>query len=224
MRARRALILLGTVLALVLCLFCGGTFAPGYVRNSRAWAAPPPPAPPTKDVPLLNRRGERGFSYGEEIYDPLPHLSLPGTFGSLGTGTFAVAQSRETYALACFLLSGGQAVYRFPDGWLSGVHPGTEDGIFAPYEGVFCQDVNGDALEDLVVLTYGAVGNFPQLVNLATVYLQEEDGYSLSEDISLAALQERLGRSGQEEVVPYGTIFYTTLEDVCDYYENGCLE
>jgi len=164
----------------------------------------------------LRWEGYRGsVSKDGTTYITYPRLSLEDDFPEVGTATFIVAEEQDKTKVVCFLVNGNDILYEFPVSDLSQGHLNPDSKDWSKYEGVFYQDLNGDDKKDIVVITFGAVANWPQATNLVTVFLQTDDGFVTDDAISKASLEEFIEKSGLD-----GDEHYLTIEDVCRYYEE----
>jgi len=154
--------------------------------------------------------------YGDEtVYNTIPRLSLEDEFPGFGTVTLTVGQVKDSPKFVCLLVNGDEALYVFPDSYLGGVHLISDAVSDVKYEGIFYRDVNGDDEKDVVILTHGAVGNWPQITNLATVFLQTDDGFTADTAISDASIADSIEKSGLDDDENY-----LTIDDICRYYEE----
>lgn len=154
--------------------------------------------------------------YGDEAaYNTIPRLSLEDEFPGFGTVTLTVAQTKSDARFTCLLVDDSKVLYTFPDSLLYGVQPKRETAKSVDYEGIFYRDVNGDGKKDVVVLTYGAAGNWPQITNIATVFIQTEEGFITDETTAWDSVGVKIERSGKD-----GDTNYLTIDDICRYYEE----
>lgn len=155
------------------------------------------------------------FVYENEEFYVLPRFSNQIDFLDYGVATFIIAMNKVNGTVSCFLTRGEEILYKFPKSDIYAAHLGSDVPQRRKYEGVFFQDLDGDSIEDIIILTYGSYGNWPQDVNLATVFLQKEGEFLPLNDISEASLYNSIDKTGYD-----GDVDYITLDDVYSYLQE----